>query len=164
MFFGRKKTEEKNNNIIEDPVLGKMEYINTWWSVNTIEITLFGENRSIKYFAASNDNKEVPNQIQRDSFKNFLERKSEIIPEVEKILREQIKSDGSFDITDILDVAGIYLSRDGKCGLSLEILEEYLDEIDLDELGITPDQCFGLSLIPDIFLIKSGDIFDEMFH
>jgi len=141
-----------------------MEYINTWWSDKKVKITLFGEEYSIKYFAASNENKETPNQLQRNTYKHFLEKKDEIIPKIEEILLDQIQNDRSLGIRDILNIAGIYFSRDGKCGLALEIADEYLDEIDLDELGITPDQCFGVSLIPDIFIIKSGDIFAEIFQ
>ena len=124
---------------------------------------MFGKTYSVIYSVASNAQKEAPNEVQERAFKKFLAEKEQLQRDAEKIILEEIKLDDSCEISDVINVVEVCISIDGKCGIALEIKEEYLDDIDLDELDITPDNSFGASLFPELKLIKSSDIFDEIF-
>lgn len=165
MFKFFKKNDNLNNKetIIENPIFGKLKYVYTWWSFDRIDINMFGKTYSVMYFVASNAQKEAPNEVQQRAFKKFLAEKEQLQRDAEKIILEEIKLDESYEISDVINVVEVCISIDGKCGIAMEIKEEYLDDIDLDELDITPDNSFGVSLFPELKIIKSSDTFDEIF-
>ena len=163
-FFSKRNKEPKEEKLIVDnPVLGKMEYIYDWWSFDHIDVFMFGKKYSVKYVAASNNNQDTPNSIQEDTFKKMLAEKEKWQIDVEQAVLREIKLDPSLEYKDVIDVTGIHISRDGRYGIAMEISEDYLDVVDLDELDITPDECFGVSVFPDLCVIKSGDTFDDIF-
>jgi len=165
-FFkkNRKSTDEKtDNNIIESPEFGKMKYLYVWRALEPVEINIFGKAQSINCSAAANKLKEVPNDIQEAAFKKFQEEKEKLISEAEKIVLDFFKPDESFDMSKVITIMGIHISRKGECGLKMLFNEDYLFDFDLDELGIEHGQYFGVSLFPELRLIKSGDEYGNIF-
>ncbi|MCR5726651.1 MAG: hypothetical protein K6G24_04210 [Lachnospiraceae bacterium] len=158
-----KEDEKSETGIIENPVFGKLKYIHTWWSFDRIDVTMFGKTYSITYSVASNEQKEAPDSIQEETFKRFMSEKEKFQSKVEKVVSEELGLDGTFDIGEVINVTRLCISRDGKCGIEMEIREEYLDEIDLDELDIIPDNSFGVAVLPELYIIKSSDRFSEIF-
>ncbi len=168
MFSFVKKREKrsdgsKETRMTDDPVFGRMKYIYTWWSLEFTDITMFRKTYHVRCFAASNEKKEPPDDIQRRAFERFLAEKEMIQQDAEKMLTEAFPADGERQIGDIINITGVHISRDGKCGIAAEIKEEYLDDTDLDELGITPDHSFGVLVFPERDIIRSSDIFEDMF-
>lgn len=165
-FFkkNKKSTGEKTEtNIIESPVFGKMKYLYVWRALDPVIINIFGKGQSINCSAATNKQKDVPNDIQEMAFKKFEAEKEKLISEAEKIVLDFFKPSESFDMSDVITVLGVNISRDGKCGIEMEFNEKYLFDFDLDELGIEHGQYFGVSLFPELSLIKSGDEFGKIF-
>ncbi|MBD5112568.1 MAG: hypothetical protein HDT42_08585 [Ruminococcaceae bacterium] len=164
-FFSKPKKEEpkKEELIVDNPVLGKMEYVYNWWSFDRIDVFMFGKKYSVKYYAAAGENKGSPNSEQEDAFKKMLSEREKWQIDVEQAVIREIKLAPSLEYKDVIKVTGIHLSHDGGYGISMEISEEYLDVVDLDELDITPDQCFGVSVFPDLYVIKSHDDFDNIY-
>ena len=68
--------------------------------------------------------------------------------------------DSKYKIEDVINITGLYLSMDGKYGLSIEIPEEYFDKINAFEILV--ELYFGILIIPDIRIIESDDRFEEI--
>ncbi len=45
----------------------------------------------------------------------------------------------------------------------MDIAEKYSNDIDFEEIGAFLDSSFGISLLPDTFLVNSVDDFEELF-
>lgn len=81
--------------------------------------------------------------------------------DVEQAVRKEIVLDSSLEYKDVIDVEGIHLSRDGRYGIGMAITDEYSDMT--EELGILPHDCFGVSIYPELYVIKNEDDFDDIF-
>ena len=162
-FFSKPKKEEpkKEELIVDNPVLGKMEYVYRWWSFDRIDVFMFGKNYSVKYYAAAGENKGSPNTEQEEAFKKMLTEKEKWQVDVEQAVIREIKLDPSLEYKDVIKVTGICLSRDGAYGISMQLTEDYFDLA--EELEILPHESFGVSVFPELNVIKCGDDFDEIF-
>lgn len=163
-FFSKPKKEEpkKEKLIVDNPVLGKMEHIYYgWWSLDRIDVFMFGKTYSVEYVAASNKNKEFPNSKQEDAFKKIMAEKEKWQVDVEQAVFGEIKLDPSLEYKDVINVEGIHISRDGAYGISMAISDDYSDL--LDELDILPHNIFGVSVFPELYVIKCEDDFDQIF-
>lgn len=162
MFFKKKlkKKTIKSNKIINNSVLGEMEHIYRWWSTEKIAIIIFGKEYSVNYFAASDNEQTPPTKEQEKAFKAFLQNKEYHQKKAEEAIIDFMNLDSKYKIEDVIDITGLYLSMDGKCGLSLEIPEKYFDEINAFEILVEP--YFGILIIPDVRIIESDDRFEEI--
>ncbi len=165
-FFKKKKKsadEKTETNIIDSPVFGKMKYIYTWDTIECTDLNIFGNTQEVNFSFATNEQKDAPNDVQEMAFKKFQSEKEKFIKEAEKIVLDFFKPGESFDMSDVITIFGINISLDGKCGIEMKFNEKYLFDFDLDELGIEHGQYFGVSLFPELSLIKSGDEFGKIF-
>ena len=118
---------------------------------------------SVNCYADTNERSEEPNEIQKTAFKRFMAEKETLMSETEKILSDFFKPDDSFNMSDVISILSIDINRDGKCGLFTVFNRQYLFDFDLDELGIEHGQEFGVSLFPEMKLLRSFDEYNTYF-
>ena len=155
--FLKKKASKKAANsiygkIIDDPVFGKLKYIPSWRKEETLNVPCY---------ALTNEQAEEPNDLQRAAFSRFKDEKASLMRDTEKLLSDFFKPDDRFDMSDVIWIISIDITRDGKFLFFMLFNEQYLFDFDLDELGIEHEQEFGVSLFPKPELLRSYDKYKE---
>lgn len=93
---------------------------------------------------------------QEDACRDFLRNLESYQKYVEDIIVNYFHITDEEILRDVMQVEGVYFSRDGRFGLAMSTS---LDNDYLEECGIGPDENFGIALWPDRFVISSNEEF-----
>lgn len=102
---------------------------------------------------------QIPNK--KKPSKKMLSEKEKWQVDVEQEVIREIKLAPSLEYKDVIEVTGICLSRDGAYGISMQLTKDYFDLA--EELEILPHESFGVSVFPELYVIKNEDDFDDIF-
>ena len=161
LFRKKNKTAPQT---LHDPVLGNMTFNYRWWREKPFMFRLWGKDYSMD-MGINTLSKENP--ITEAQHKVYLElclRITEIQKNIEKMLENEFPFLRNCNPANVFKSGSIILSTDGKCGMMIDIEDEYLEEINMEEIGAFLGNSFGVSLLPDTFLVNSVDDFEELFN
>lgn len=159
-----KKKKEMINQSEFNPVFGKIKYIYHWWTEELTIIKLWDKEYPMSMRISTVQKDDPINEAQEQACKKLREHIPELQEKIEKILENEFPLPKNLKPTDVFEGGSITFSRNGKCGIMMDIAEKYSNDIDFEEIGVFLDNSFGISLIPDTFLVKSINDFEELFR
>ena len=110
------------------------------------------------------DNKNDPvNKTQENMCIELRGRINEIEKRVEELLEKEFSFPKEGKRIDLFSGGCIAFSTKGKCGMMMDLSEDYYDEIDLEKIGVFSGNSFCICLLPDTYIVRTTEIFEELF-
>lgn len=160
LFWKKEKSEILK---AKNKIFGNVTYMYNWMTDEQVTFSLYGKELLMNVQICT-DNKEDPIlETQENLFEIFKETINEIEKNVENILNNEFPFPEGCHKSDVFSGGTISFSVNEKCGMSLDISEEYADSIDMEEIGVFSGNSFFVCLIPEIFIVDTTEIFEELF-
>lgn len=155
-LFGLGKDKKQQKDEIRVEGFGTMRYLADWYSVDCISVILFGRTFGVTFHAVCEDKEKRIGEKQILACKEFLSMLEEYETKMEQLLLGMLKKYEEKVIAEVLSLQDMYFAEDGSFGISAVL---NLEDDELAELGIGPENEFGIALSPEPCLIYSGEEF-----
>ena len=126
-------------------------------------VKLFGKEFSMNLRICTDNNNDSVSKSQENMCMDLRGRITEIEKRIEELLEKEFPFPEEAKRSDLFSGGCISFSTKGKCGMMMDVSEDYYDEIDLEEMGVFSGNSFCICLLPDIFIVRTTDIFEELF-
>ena len=157
------KKKKETNVVGYNVVFGNLTYSYCWWTDTPIVVKIFGKDFPMKMRICTDNKNDPVNTLQENLCRDLRGQISEIEKRVEDLLVKEFPFPKEAKRSELFSGGCIAFSTKGKCGMMMDVSEDYYDEIDLEELGIFSGNSFCICLLPDIFIVRNTEIYKELF-
>lgn len=157
------KKEKKEKLIVENKAFGNISFLYNWMTNEPFKFNLYGKDFFMDVQICT-DNKENPIlETQENMFELFKKTINEIEKNVENVLNNKFPFPEECHKSDVFSGGMISFSTNEKCGMMLDISEEYSDFIDMEEIGFFSGNSICICVLPDVYIVETAEIFEELF-
>lgn len=155
MPFFKKERKQSQSSIFVDN-FGKMSFLSDWYTEDSFILSVFGKEYAVSFHAICNETEAVVNEKQILSCGELLHSTEKYQNIIERLLRRLLSNYEETVITEVLTIEDIYFSPSGSCGVAASLT---LGDDELEEIGIGPENEFGMVLSPEPYIFYSGEEF-----